>query len=307
MQAYYESVFRDLVANGSLADLVAVDVSTSRWYELDDHRDLEIAEFMFMSRDRQFDYIQSLHGSHWRYGAVDHAYLYNLHFPPPAMLDDLRDELADGDHQLPGRSTGARSPRVAVDRDRPRRHRRRQRRRRADQGARRTLHLDHDDPGPVVQRVRERAATGSTRPGAARSGHPRARPRRVRRVGTPCRFERGGARHAEQPDRVVDRSPGDPRTGPPLGFPRMPVGGRRVIHRVLACRAQRQRRRRRRRSSQPGGAQEHEQGVRHRRASHRLSPHRRPCLRRSRACAPPDLEPERARRVVSPPRRSLSQ
>lgn len=95
VQAYYETVFRDLVADGSLPDLVAVDVSRSRWYELDDSRDLELAEFMFLSRERQYDRIQSLHGSYWRYGVVDHAYLYNLHFPPPAMLDGLRDEMRD--------------------------------------------------------------------------------------------------------------------------------------------------------------------------------------------------------------------
>ncbi|MDQ2796923.1 MAG: aminotransferase class I/II-fold pyridoxal phosphate-dependent enzyme [Actinomycetota bacterium] len=95
VQAYYETVFRDLVASGSLPDLVAVDVSNSRWYELDDYRDLELAEFMFLSRERQYDRIQTLHGSYWRYGVVDHAYLYNLHFPPPAMYDDLRDELVD--------------------------------------------------------------------------------------------------------------------------------------------------------------------------------------------------------------------
>ncbi len=95
VHVYYETVFRDLVADGSLPDLVAVDVSTSRWYELDDHRDLEIAEFMFLSRERQFDRLRSLHGSYWRYGVVDHSYLYNLHFPPPAMLDELRDELPD--------------------------------------------------------------------------------------------------------------------------------------------------------------------------------------------------------------------
>ncbi len=93
--AYYETVFRDLVADGSFPDLVAVDVSSSRWYELDDPRDLEIAEFMFLSRDRQFDRIQTLHGSHWRYGVVDHSYLYNLHFPPQAMLDGFRQELLD--------------------------------------------------------------------------------------------------------------------------------------------------------------------------------------------------------------------
>jgi histidinol-phosphate/aromatic aminotransferase/cobyric acid decarboxylase-like protein len=54
-----------------------------------------MAEFMFLSRNRQFDRIQSLHGSYWRYGVVDHCYLYNLHFPPAAMLDALRDELPD--------------------------------------------------------------------------------------------------------------------------------------------------------------------------------------------------------------------
>lgn len=95
VQAYYETVFRDLVADGSLPDLVAVDVSTSRWCELDDHRDLEMAEFIFLSREHQFDRIQSLHGSHWRYGIADHSYLYNLHFPPPAMLNDFREELSD--------------------------------------------------------------------------------------------------------------------------------------------------------------------------------------------------------------------
>ena len=95
VQAYYETVFRALVADGSLPDLVAVDVSSSRWYEIDDYRDLEIAEFMFLSRERQYDRIQSLHGSYWRYGVVDHSYLYNLHFPPPAMLNDLRDEVPD--------------------------------------------------------------------------------------------------------------------------------------------------------------------------------------------------------------------
>ncbi len=95
VQIYYETVFRDLVADGSLPDLVAVDVSASRWYEIDDYHDLNRAEFMFLSREHQFDYIQSLHGSYWRYGVIDHSYLYNLHFPPTAMLNDLRDELPD--------------------------------------------------------------------------------------------------------------------------------------------------------------------------------------------------------------------
>ena len=95
VQDYYESVFRDCVADGSVTDLAAVDVSASRWYEVDDLRDFEAAEFTFLDRDEQFDRIQQLHGGYWRYGFVDHSYLYNLHFPPQAMLDGLRDELTE--------------------------------------------------------------------------------------------------------------------------------------------------------------------------------------------------------------------
>ena len=95
VQAYYETVLRDLVATREMPDLVAVDVTESRWYEIDDHRDLEMAEFMFLSPDQQYDRVQTLHGSYWRYGIVDHSYLYNLHFPPQAMLDHLHTELPE--------------------------------------------------------------------------------------------------------------------------------------------------------------------------------------------------------------------
>ena len=92
---YYESVLRDCVADGSLTDLAAVDVSASRWYEIDDHRDQDAAEFLFLDRDAQYDRIQHLHGSYWRYGFTDHSYLYNMHFPPAAMLDAFRGDLRE--------------------------------------------------------------------------------------------------------------------------------------------------------------------------------------------------------------------
>lgn len=95
VQAYYETVLRDLVASRELPGLVAVDVTESRWYEIDDHRDLDNAEFMFLSPDEQYDRVQTLHGSYWRYGIIDHAYLYNLHFPPQAMLDHLHKEMPE--------------------------------------------------------------------------------------------------------------------------------------------------------------------------------------------------------------------
>jgi choline kinase len=121
---YYESILRDLVADGSIADLVAVDVSGSRWYEVDDHRDLDVAEFLFMDREAQFDRIQQLHGSYWRYGIVDHSYLYNMHFPPQAMLDSFLGELPEivtnypvGQHELMrlmSEWTGARADHLVI-------------------------------------------------------------------------------------------------------------------------------------------------------------------------------------------------
>ncbi len=90
---YYETILRDCVADGSLSDLAAVDVSGARWYEIDDHRDLEAARFLFLDRSAQFDRIQQLHGAYWRYGFTDHSYLYNMHFPPVEMLEGFRSGL----------------------------------------------------------------------------------------------------------------------------------------------------------------------------------------------------------------------
>ncbi len=90
---YYETVLQDCVADGSLRNLAAIDVSSHRWYEVDDPRDLDAAEFRFLDREAQYDPIQRLHGSYWRYGFVDHSYLYNMYFPPAAMMDVFRDDL----------------------------------------------------------------------------------------------------------------------------------------------------------------------------------------------------------------------
>ena len=90
---YYETVLQEAVADGALRDLTAVDVSAHRWYEIDDHRDLDAAAFLFLDRDTQYDRIQQLHGSYWRYGFTDHSYLYNMYFPPPAMMSSFHDDL----------------------------------------------------------------------------------------------------------------------------------------------------------------------------------------------------------------------
>ncbi len=92
---YYESILRDCVEAETLTGLAAVDVSACRWCEVDDNRDLEAAEFLFLDRHAQFDRIQGLYGSYWRYGFTDHSYLYNLHFPPTEMLDVFQDDLRE--------------------------------------------------------------------------------------------------------------------------------------------------------------------------------------------------------------------
>ncbi len=96
VNGYYESIFRDcLLDKTSPFEIAAVDVSSSRWSEIDDDRDLDAAEFLFLDRDAQFDRVQSLHGAYWRYGFVDHSYLYNMHFPPAEMLQGFHSHLRE--------------------------------------------------------------------------------------------------------------------------------------------------------------------------------------------------------------------
>ena len=93
---YYETIFRDCVADPMAeVDIVAVDVSANRWSEIDDDRDLDATEFLFLDRNAQYDRVQQLHGAYWRYGFVDHSYLYNMHFPPPEMLEVFHSHLRE--------------------------------------------------------------------------------------------------------------------------------------------------------------------------------------------------------------------
>ncbi|MCZ6766399.1 MAG: aminotransferase class I/II-fold pyridoxal phosphate-dependent enzyme [bacterium] len=94
IQDYYESIFRDCVGKSGV-DMAAVDVSASRWCEIDDDRDRDAAEFLFLERNAQFDHVQQLHGAYWRYGFTDHSYLYNMHFPPAEMFDVFQNNLRE--------------------------------------------------------------------------------------------------------------------------------------------------------------------------------------------------------------------
>ena len=129
---YYESVFAEMVADKSLA-LSPVLFDSDAWYEIDTLDDLAAAEALFprysatlrlqaaaalgfagqpvvvgqqdeertvgsrsAAREVEYEALQSEHGGYWRHDFVDHAYLYNLHFPPQSMFDAFAHQI----HQL---------------------------------------------------------------------------------------------------------------------------------------------------------------------------------------------------------------
>jgi len=47
-------------------------------------------------KEQQFDAIEKLHGGYWRHDFIDHAYLYNLYFPPERFFQKLTSQI----HQL---------------------------------------------------------------------------------------------------------------------------------------------------------------------------------------------------------------
>ncbi|MFK5925768.1 MAG: histidinol-phosphate transaminase [Desulfuromusa sp.] len=44
-------------------------------------------------KELQFDAIEQLHGGYWRHDFVDHAYLYNLYFPPERFFQQLTSQI----------------------------------------------------------------------------------------------------------------------------------------------------------------------------------------------------------------------
>lgn len=45
------------------------------------------------SREQQYEKLATAHGGYWRYGFIDHAYLYNLHFPPERFFELLKSQI----------------------------------------------------------------------------------------------------------------------------------------------------------------------------------------------------------------------
>lgn len=89
---YYESVLSELCAQDGPA-VTAVHCDDVRWIEIDCPEDLAAANYLFASQEQRYQHISKLHGDYWRYDFVDHALLYNLYFPPQAVLNDFTNNL----------------------------------------------------------------------------------------------------------------------------------------------------------------------------------------------------------------------
>ncbi|MDO8987715.1 MAG: histidinol-phosphate aminotransferase family protein, partial [Coriobacteriia bacterium] len=41
----------------------------------------------------EYEALQTEHGGYWHHGFVDHAYLYNLYFPPETLFEELGEQI----------------------------------------------------------------------------------------------------------------------------------------------------------------------------------------------------------------------
>lgn len=87
---YYEMVLK-ILAHVRFSDMRAMVLEDYKWYEIDDEQDLQIAQAMFASEDKQFHAYDHQYGGFWRFPKLkDFCYLVNPYYPPQKMLDHMR-------------------------------------------------------------------------------------------------------------------------------------------------------------------------------------------------------------------------
>jgi histidinol-phosphate/aromatic aminotransferase/cobyric acid decarboxylase-like protein/choline kinase len=72
---------------------VAVDCTDLPWYEVDTHEDRRVAEHLLIAPHARLNAIVSQYGGFWRHDLTDHCLPSNPHFPPTALLEELRRDL----------------------------------------------------------------------------------------------------------------------------------------------------------------------------------------------------------------------
>jgi histidinol-phosphate/aromatic aminotransferase/cobyric acid decarboxylase-like protein/choline kinase len=90
---YYELILGILIYVGQ-AQIHAEILDGEAWAELDDPNDLRVAEFVFDPPARGA-LIEEAFGGLWAHNVLDFGFIRNMHFPPGAMLAEMRGNLAD--------------------------------------------------------------------------------------------------------------------------------------------------------------------------------------------------------------------
>ena len=49
----------------------------------------------YETRTQKYKFISGQHGGYYRHGFIDHAYLYNLYFPPEAVFASFKNQIRD--------------------------------------------------------------------------------------------------------------------------------------------------------------------------------------------------------------------
>lgn len=87
---YYEQVLR-VVTLLETQDLKVHRLSTEKWYEIDDQKDLDNASTLFAPPKEKLGLYQKRFGGYWRFPFLkDFCYLVNPYFPPRRMLDEMK-------------------------------------------------------------------------------------------------------------------------------------------------------------------------------------------------------------------------
>jgi histidinol-phosphate/aromatic aminotransferase/cobyric acid decarboxylase-like protein/choline kinase len=88
---YYELILGILIYVGQ-AQIHAEVLDGEVWAELDDPNDLRVAEFVF-DRSARAGLIEEAFGGLWAHNVLDFGFIRNMHFPPGAMLAEMKGNL----------------------------------------------------------------------------------------------------------------------------------------------------------------------------------------------------------------------
>jgi len=88
---YYELILGILIYVGQ-AQIHAEVLDGETWAELDDPNDLRVAEFVF-DRSARGALIDEAFGGLWAHNVLDFGFIRNMHFPPGAMLAEMKGNL----------------------------------------------------------------------------------------------------------------------------------------------------------------------------------------------------------------------